>query len=126
VLLHGVYGEGESLGIIATVDGRLGRIGKGSSVKGWRLESYADGVAVFGSDGRSTTLPLVMTTPTVNVASNQAGAGSENGVTKDTSSASEGDGQRPDIRKRSKPSRPKKTRGSGLTFGGDANGPDGE
>jgi hypothetical protein len=37
VVLMGVYGAGEGLGLIATIDGAFSRINKGQSVKGWQV-----------------------------------------------------------------------------------------
>ena len=67
VTLQGVYGAGETLGLIATVDGAMTRIVKGQPVKGWQLDSYDQGVATFVSGGRKATLPLELTTPNVRV-----------------------------------------------------------
>ena len=79
VVLHGVYGTGDGLGLIATVDGRMTRIAKGQSVKGWRLKSYENGVARFSSAGRKATLPLALTTPSVSVLSAPTGIGGSSG-----------------------------------------------
>jgi len=89
VTLHGVFGSAEALGVIATIDGRVGRINPGQTVKGWRLEGYESGKAIFEQNGRRTTLPLALTTPSVRVAT----------VSTDTESA-------PETKKR------------GLSFGG--------
>ena len=79
VVLHGVYGTGDGLGLIATVDGRMTRIVKGQSVKGWQLKSYENGVARFSSAGRKATLPLALTTPSVSVISAPTGIGGSSG-----------------------------------------------
>lgn len=68
VTLHGVYGEGESLGVIATVDGQLTRINANSSIKGWKMVSYADGKVTLENGGRTQSLPLELTAPSVRVA----------------------------------------------------------
>ena len=68
VSLHGVYGEGESLGVIATVDGELTRINANSSIKGWKMVSYADGEVTLKNGGRTQSLPLELTAPSVRVA----------------------------------------------------------
>jgi hypothetical protein len=68
VTLHGVYGQGASLGAIATVDGRLTRISADRPVKGWRLVSYDEGQVTFEKGGRRQTLPLELTAPSVKVA----------------------------------------------------------
>lgn len=67
VTLHGVYGEGESLGVIATVDGQLTRINANSSIKGWKMVSYADGKVTLENGGRTQSLPLELTAPSVRV-----------------------------------------------------------
>ncbi len=67
VTLHGVYGEGESLGVIATVDGQLTRINANSSIKGWKMVSYADGEVTLENGGRTQSLPLELTAPSVRV-----------------------------------------------------------
>ena len=67
ITLQGAYGAGESLGLIATVDGTLQRIVVGQSVKGWQFTSYEAGVATFASGGRRATLDLELTTPNVSV-----------------------------------------------------------
>lgn len=74
VVLHGVYGAGDGLGLIATVDGSMARITKGQSVKGWQLKSYESGVARFSSAGRQATLPLALTTPSVSVITEVGGS----------------------------------------------------
>ena len=68
VVLNGVYGTGESMGIIATVDADVRRIGKGESVKGWQFTQYESGVATFTSGERQATLTLDLATPTVSTA----------------------------------------------------------
>jgi len=67
VTLHGVYGEGESLGVIATVDGQLTRINANSSIKGWKMVSYANGEVTLENGGRTQSLPLELTAPSVRV-----------------------------------------------------------
>ena len=69
VVLMGVYGAGDGLGLIATVDGAFSRINKGQSVKGWRFDAYEDGAAVFVSGGKKSVLPLELTAPSVKVVS---------------------------------------------------------
>lgn len=68
VSVQGVYGAGDSLGLIATVDGQQQRIASGQTVKGWQLTGYDNGVATFSSGGRETTLALELSTPSVRVA----------------------------------------------------------
>lgn len=69
VTLMGVYGAGDGLGLIATIDGVFSRINKGQSVKGWEFSAYEDGAAVFVSGGRKSVLPLELTAPSVKVVS---------------------------------------------------------
>ena len=69
VTLMGVYGSGDGLGLIATVDGVFSRINKGQSVKGWQFSSYEDGAAVFVSGGKKSVLPLELTAPSVKIVS---------------------------------------------------------
>jgi hypothetical protein len=47
VNLLGVYGAGDGLGLIATVDGVFSRINKGQSVKGWKFSGYEEGRCGF-------------------------------------------------------------------------------
>jgi len=68
VTLHGVYGEGDSLGVIATVDGELTRVNVADAIKGWKLVSFEDGKVTFKNGGRKQRLPLELTTPSVSVA----------------------------------------------------------
>ena len=69
VVVMGVYGAGDGLGLIATIDGAFSRIGKGQSVKGWQFDAYEDGAAVFVSGGKRSVLPLELTAPSVKVVS---------------------------------------------------------
>ena len=69
VSLMGVYGAGDGLGLIATIDGVFSRISKGQSVKGWEFSAYEDGAAVFVSGGKKSVLPLELTAPSVKVVS---------------------------------------------------------
>ena len=69
VTLLGVYGVGDGLGLIATVDGVFSRINKGQSVKGWTFSDYEDGAAVFVSGGKKSVLPLELTAPSVKIVS---------------------------------------------------------
>ena len=63
--LHGVFGTGDNLGLIATIDGKMGRIRPGDLVKGWRMLGYENGLASFESGGTTRTLRLELTTPSV-------------------------------------------------------------
>lgn len=82
VVLMGVYGAGDGLGLIATIDGAFSRINKGQSVKGWQFDAYEDGAAVFVSGGKRSVLPLELTAPSVKVVSvpkqGEAGSGAVN------------------------------------------------
>jgi hypothetical protein len=69
VTLHGVFGAGESLGVIATVNGKLQRVSGNQTIKGWQLESYSSGIAVFANSGRKQSLPLELASPTVSIGS---------------------------------------------------------
>ena len=99
VNLLGVYGAGDGLGLIATVDGVFSRINKGQSVKGWKFSGYEEGAAVFVSGGKKSVLPLEQTTPSVKIVSVP---------TADNSSA----------KASSKANSPAEDDGDGLTFGG--------
>ena len=65
VELHGVFGTGDNLGLIATIDGKMGRIRPGDLVKGWRMLGYEGGLASFENGGTTRTLRLELTTPSV-------------------------------------------------------------
>lgn len=67
VNLRGVFGVGDSLGVIAEVDGKLQRIHVGESVKGWALKDFMGGEAQFESAGTTDSLPLAITTPSVSI-----------------------------------------------------------
>jgi len=99
VTLMGVYGAGDGLGLIATVDGVFSRISKGQSVKGWQFSSYEDGAAVFVNGGKKTVLPLELTAPSVKIVS----------VPKADSAAAD---------KLNNPSSRELDDGGGLSFGG--------
>jgi hypothetical protein len=99
VNLLGVYGAGDGLGLIATVDGVFSRINKGQSVKGWKFSGYEEGAAVFVSGGKKSVLPLEQTTPSVKIVSVP---------TADNSSA----------KASSEANSPEEDDGGGLTFGG--------
>ena len=99
VNLLGVYGAGDGLGLIATVDGVFSRINKGQSVKGWKFSGYEEGAAVFVSGGKKSVLPLEQTTPSVKIVSVP---------TADNSSA----------KAFSEANSPEEDDGGGLTFGG--------
>ncbi len=83
VTLLGVFGVGDSAGIIALVKGKKKRILLGDKVVGWALESIEGGQAVFAEGGQSQTLTLnrapvvepVAAVPTVAPA--QAGTGKQ-------------------------------------------------
>ena len=99
VVLMGVYGAGDGLGLIATVDGVFSRISKGQSVKGWKFSDYEDGAAVFVSGGKKSVLPLELTAPSVKIV---AVPKANNSSAKESSEANS----------------PEEDGGGGLTFGG--------
>ncbi|EAW42543.1 hypothetical protein MGP2080_07362 [marine gamma proteobacterium HTCC2080] len=99
VTLLGVYGAGDGLGLIATVDGAFSRISKGQSVKGWKFSDYEEGTAVFVSGGKKSVLPLELTAPSVKIVSVPK---ADNSRSKESSEASGPDADD----------------GGGLSFGG--------
>ena len=99
VTLLGVYGAGDGLGLIATVDGAFSRISKGQSVKGWKFSDYEEGTAVFVSGGKKSVLPLELTVPSVKIVSVPK---ADNSRSKESSEASGPDADD----------------GGGLSFGG--------
>ena len=58
VKLRGVFGSGDSAGIIALVDGKKQRIRVGDEVNGWTLVAVKPDRGVFESDGRKRALVL--------------------------------------------------------------------
>jgi hypothetical protein len=58
VKLLGVFGTGDTVGIIALVKGKKARILQGEAVEGWTLESVSSNEVVFSGSGRSQTLVL--------------------------------------------------------------------
>ena len=58
VKLLGIFGAGDSAGIIALVKGNKKRILQGDKVVGWTLDSIDGGQAVFMEDGQSKRLTL--------------------------------------------------------------------
>ena len=68
VTLHGVFGTGDSLGLIVSVNGAQSRVIKGGSVKGWKFTEYLDGTAEFERGGRKATLPLALAVPSISIA----------------------------------------------------------
>ncbi len=58
VKLTGVFGSGDSAGIIALVDGRKRRIRVGDAVEGWTLVSVKPDRGIFENAGRKRTLVL--------------------------------------------------------------------
>lgn len=71
VTLHGVFGVGDSLGAIATVNGKTIRVTSNQPIKGWRLESYQNGMAVFVNGDNRQSVPLELVTPSVSVSRQQ-------------------------------------------------------
>ena len=58
IKLVGIFGGGESAGIIALVNGKKRRILLGENVEGWSLDSVARNEAVFADGARRETLIL--------------------------------------------------------------------
>ena len=115
VTLHGVYGEGESLGVIATVDGELTRINANSSIKGWKMVSYANGEVTLENGGRTQSLPLELTAPSVSISAASQSSSSNDGP-------SDGGGEQaggPDNELNERAAKLRETAG-GLTFGGNS------
>ena len=92
VTLLGVYGAGDGLGLIATVDGVFSRINKGQSVKGWKFSGYEEGAAVFVSGGKKSVLPLELTAPSVKIVSVPKANNSPAKESSETGSPKEDDG----------------------------------
>ena len=58
VQLLGVFGGGETAGVILLVEGKKQRLGVGESVKGWKLKTVDLNEAQFASGGKLETLVL--------------------------------------------------------------------
>ena len=58
VKLAGVFGGGETAGIIALSKGKKHRLIVGQEINGWKLESVEPTVATFSSNGRTSQLQL--------------------------------------------------------------------
>jgi hypothetical protein len=58
VQLVGIFGAGDSAGIITLVKGKKRRILVGEDIDGWTLDSVEPGLAVFRDKGRSQKLML--------------------------------------------------------------------
>ena len=58
VKLKGVFGSGDSAGIIALVDGSKRRIRVGDTVEGWTLVAVKPDRGIFENAGRRRTLVL--------------------------------------------------------------------
>jgi len=71
VTLHGVFGTDGALGAIATVNGKTVRVAGGQPIKGWRLVSYQNGMAVFANGDSRQSLPLELVTPSVSLSREQ-------------------------------------------------------
>lgn len=57
--LRGVFGSGDSVGIIALVKNQSRRIRLGEEVDGWKLESVGTNEAVFTAESRQARLSLL-------------------------------------------------------------------
>ena len=115
VTLHGVYGEGESLGVIATVDGELTRISANSSIKGWKIVSYANGEVTLENGGRTQSLPLELTAPSVSISAASQPATSNDG--RDNGGGEQNGGSDNELNDRAAKLR---ENAGGLTFGGNS------
>lgn len=58
IKLRGVFGVGESVGIIVLVKGKPLRIGLGQEVNGWKLESVENNEAVFAAGSQREKIVL--------------------------------------------------------------------
>ena len=59
VKLVGVFGAGDSAGIIVRVEDKVLRIQRGEELAGWKLESIGKNEAVFAAGGRQEELALL-------------------------------------------------------------------
>lgn len=62
IKLRGVFGTGESVGIIALVKGKPRRILLGEEIDGWKLESVENNEAVFAAGSRRQKSSLQLAT----------------------------------------------------------------
>lgn len=123
VTLHGVFGVGDSLGAIVTVNGKTIRVTNNEPVKGWRLESYSNGVAVFTNGDSRQSIPLELVTPTVSVSrSSETEKTTQDESPKTTPeqrmAATEQARERELQQQRERAERVERARAQGLTFGG--------
>lgn len=58
VKLTGVFGSGESAGIIVLSKGKKHRVRVGEEINGWKLQSVGESEAVFSAGGRESRLAL--------------------------------------------------------------------
>lgn len=125
VTLHGVFGVGDSLGAIATVNGKTIRVTSDQPIKGWRLASYQNGMAVFVNGDSRQSVPLELVTPSVSLSRMQAdsvvAAEGESGSMKTPEQQmveAEQARQRALQEQREQAEQVQRTQALGLTFGG--------
>lgn len=82
VKLLGVFGAGDSVGIIALVQGKKTRILQGDKIAGWTLDSIERDQAVFVEGGQSQTLALERGAIVTNESVSEASIGSSTGTSK--------------------------------------------
>jgi hypothetical protein len=77
VKLSGVFGAGDSAGIIVQLDGKKHRLMVGQELNGWRLESVTPVKARFRRKGEHTSLQLDRGEP---ISTGQAGSAGDSGA----------------------------------------------
>ncbi|EED34611.1 conserved hypothetical protein [Luminiphilus syltensis NOR5-1B] len=117
VKVRGVFGVGDSLGVIASVDGKLTRVRSGEAIKGWTLQGVDGRRVEFSSGGGVDYLDLEVTTPAVSVFSPAGpdvegadGVGSEAATQNDAATAEGGTAEQAPTSNNNA--------GGGLTVGG--------
>lgn len=126
VTLHGVFGVGDSLGAIATVNGKTVRVTSDQPIKGWRLASYQNGMAVFVNGDSRQSVPLELVTPSVSVSRMQgdsadaAEAGSEPMKTPEQQMAEAEQARQRELQREEQI---RQMRAQGFGFGGDGGTP---
>ena len=123
VTLRGVFGVGDSLGAIVTVNGKTIRVTNNEPIKGWRLESYSNGAAVFTNGDNRQSVPLELVTPTVSVSRSSEEERAMQDKTPDKTPEqqmveAEQARQRALQEQRERAERVERSRAQGLTFGG--------
>lgn len=128
VTLRGVFGVGDSLGAIVTVNGETRRVTNNEPVKGWRLQSYSDGIAVFTNGDSRQSIPLEIVTPTVSISRSSEKERTTQEESPDTTpeqqmAATEQARERELQQQRERAERVERARAQGLTFGGGSGRP---